>query len=121
MLFGWALPVVAEVWLDCQMSYGGETQTVKITPVADPYTVPSVDVAGRFRFKPVLVGHGAQVQYVSLYVYAVTERQPVLVQQVTYRPPFPVSPQGLTGRQHVYAGPLERELIYNCTLSGVAP
>ena len=44
------------------------------------YAVPSVDVAGRFRFKPVVVGQGAEVKHVSLYVYVETERQPLLIQ-----------------------------------------
>ena len=104
--------------LDCELTYGGETQRVSAFAVEDPYPVPAVDVAGRFRFKPVLVGQGAQLRHVSLYVYAHTERQPVLIQQATYRPPFAPA---LTGRQHLYAGPLERELIYSCQLVGVAP
>lgn len=112
----------ADARLECELTYGGDTQTLSVAPVADPYPVPPVDVAGRFRFKPVVVGQGAAVSYVSLYVYVDTERQPVLVQQATYLPPFPVGgPLALTGRQHLYAGPLERELIYSCTLSGVAP
>jgi hypothetical protein len=98
---------------------------VSASPVDSAYAVPSVDVAGRFRFKPVVVGQGAEVKHVSLYVYVETERQPLLIQQVTYLPPFTppahTGPIGLTGRQHLYAGPVERELIYSCTLSGVAP
>lgn len=110
----------ADARLECELTYGGDTQTLSVKPVEDPYPVPSVDVAGRFRFKPVLVGQGGRLQHVSLYVYAETERQPVLIQQATYLPPFPAS-GALTGRQHLYAGPMERELIYSCTLSGVAP
>ncbi len=121
---GVAGPAFASARLDCELTYGGDTQRVTAQPVTDPYTVPSVDVAGRFLFKPVLVGAGANVSHVSLYVYVDTERQPVLIQQATYRPPFAASAQSgpiaLTGRQHLYAGPVERELIYSCHLTGVA-
>ncbi len=122
---GCAASVWAQARLDCQLGYGGDTQIVSASPVDSAYAVPSVDVAGRFRFKPVVVGQGAEVKHVSLYVYVETERQPILIQQVTYLPPFAppahTGPIGLTGRQHLYAGPVERELIYSCTLSGVAP
>ena len=122
---GISASAVASARLDCELTYGGDTQKLSVSPVSDPYAVPSVDVAGRFRFKPVLVGQGASVSHVSLYVYLDTERQPILIQQATYRPPFAPpaqsGPIALTGRQHLYAGPVERELIYSCSLSGVAP
>lgn len=119
-LAAWGTSVWAEARLDCELTYGGETQMVSASPVEDPYLVRSIDVAGRFRFKPVLVGKGTQLQHVSLYVYADNAGQPVLVQQATYLPPFSAN-AALTGRQHLYAGPLERELIYSCFLSGLVP
>ena len=111
--------------VQCDLTYAGATQTVVARPVADPYTVPSVDVRGRFRFKPVVVGSPGQIERVNLYVYLQTPTQPVLVQQAKYLPPFDGPPDGrplrLTGEQRVYAGPLERELIYNCQLLRGAP
>lgn len=109
--------------LRCDVTYAGSTQTVEARAVADPYPVASVDIAGRFRFKAVMVGQGAQVDYIKLYTYLETARQPVLIQQATYRPPFMVTsvPDGLTGDQRVYGGPKERELIYRCTLQDVTP
>ena len=91
--------------------------------VSDPYPVPSVDIGGRFYFKPVMVGQGAQVEYIKLYTYLDTRRQPVLVQQASYHAPFAhsASPTLLTGEQTVIAGPVERELQYRCTLQGVQP
>lgn len=106
--------------LQCEMTYAGSTQTLQTAPVADPYTVASVDVGGRFWFKAVMVGAANQVDYIKLYAYLDTRRQPVLVQQVTYLPPF-VQGRSLTGQQFVYAGPVERELQYQCTLTGEAP
>lgn len=109
--------------LRCDVTYAGSTQTIDTRSVADPYPVASVDIAGRFRFKAVMVGQGARVDYIKLYTYLDTARQPVLLQQATYRPPFMVTsvPDGLTGEQRVYGGPKERELIYRCTLQEVTP
>ena len=113
-------PLQAAPLLRCQLTYAGSTQLLEATPVADPYRVRSVGVGGRFRFKAVVVGTASQVNYVKLYAYLETKQQPVLVQQATYLPPFATG-QTLTGQQFLYAGPVERELQYNCSLSGMAP
>ncbi len=116
-----AAPLVqAAPLLQCEMRYAGSTQTLQTAPVGDPYPVQSVDVGGRFRFKAVMVGNATQVEYIKLYAYVDTRRQPVLVQQATYLPPF-VRGTTLTGRQFVYAGPVERELQYECTLTEAKP
>lgn len=109
--------------LRCDVTYAGSTHPVEARAVADPYPVASVDIAGRFRFKAVMVGQGAQIDYIKLYTYVQTPRQPVLIQQATYRAPFMVTnvSDGLTGEQRVYGGPKEREMIYRCTLQEVAP
>ncbi len=109
--------------LHCDVTYAGSTQTIEAMPVADPYPVASVDIGGRFWFKPVMVGQGSRVDYVKLYAYVDTASQPVLIQEIKYLPPFAIAPQNLslTGEQHLYAGHLERELIYNCALQGVQP
>ncbi|MEN9843542.1 MAG: hypothetical protein RLZZ612_1371 [Pseudomonadota bacterium] len=109
--------------LRCELSYAGATQTVHATPVADPYDVASVDIGGRFRFKPVMVGAGHHIAYIKLYTYLDTRHQPVLVQVVRYLPPFATpatdkSEVNLTGLQFLYAGPVERELQYQCFLQG---
>lgn len=106
--------------LRCEMTYAGSTQTLQTTPVADPYPVQSVDVGGRFHFKAVMLGDATQVESIKLYAYINTRRQPVLVQQATYLPPF-VRGSTLTGKQFVYAGPQERELQYQCALQEVTP
>ncbi|HEY8908067.1 MAG TPA: hypothetical protein VIM63_18770 [Rhodoferax sp.] len=124
--FGMAQPAPALPLLRCAVTYAGSTQTIEATPVTDPYPVASVDIGGRFWFKPVVVGQGSRVDYVKLYAYLDTASQPLLIQEVKYLPPFtvvlsPTSPASLTGEQHLYAGHLERELIYNCSLQGVQP
>lgn len=109
--------------LRCELTYAGSTHVVQATPVADPYPVASVDIGGRFLFKAVMVGDAERVDYIKLYAYLDARRQPVLLQQATYRPPFPGAgqPTLLTGEQHLYGGPVERELIYHCTLQGGQP
>ena len=121
---GWS-PVWAVTVLQCQVTYAGTTETVVAMPTEDPYRVAGVDIAGRFRYKPVLGGQGAQLGHLSIYVYWQTQRQPVLIQQAKYWPPYPSpGPDGrvaLTGEQRLYAGPMERELVYQCALMEVAP
>jgi hypothetical protein len=119
--------LLAAPLLRCNVTYAGASQTIEASPVSDPYPVTSVDISGRFRFKAVMVGNAAQIDRIVLYAYfnapAAAGRQPILVQQVKYLPPFKasVSPYPLTGEQRLYAGTAERELIYSCTLQGVAP
>jgi hypothetical protein len=109
--------------LSCQVTYAGTSHTVLARPVADPYPVPLVDIGGRFWFKAVMVGDAGKVQRILLYAYQDAKPHPVLVHQAKYLPPYPRTPQpwAITGQQHVYAGPLERELIYSCTLEGLTP
>lgn len=111
--------------LTCQVTYAGATQTVLARPVSEPYSVPSVDIGGRFWFKPVMVGDAKRIERISLYAYLDDTPQPLLIHQAKYLPPYPV-PQAaqalaLTGQHHLYAGPLERELIYSCSLEGATP
>lgn len=118
-----SLPALAAPLLRCQVSYAGTTHGVETRPVADPYPVPSVDIGGRFRFKAVMVGDAARIDYIKLYAYLDASRQPILIQEAKYLPPFQVStaPYRLTGEQYLYGGPVERELVYSCTLEGVSP
>ena len=107
--------------LQCQVTYAGTTHTVLADPVQDPYPVPSVDIGGRFRFKPIVVGTAQRVDRVLIYAYLVDGAQALPIHQAKFLPPFSASPQSLTGQQHLYAGPLERELMYSCTLQGATP
>jgi hypothetical protein len=122
-----AVTVPSTVWaaarLHCDVTYAGTTHAIDTHPVTDPYPVPSIDIGGRFWFKAVMVGQDTRVDYVKLYAYIDTRKQPLLIQEAIYLPPFPTtsSPYSLTGQQHLYAGPVERELQYICTLQGVQP
>ena len=114
---------IAAPLLRCSVAYAGSIQIIETRPVADPYPVASVDIGGRFRFKAVMVGDKAHVDYIKLYAYLDASRQPMLVQEAKFLPPFKATstPYLLTGEQHLYAGPVERELLYSCTLEGVQP
>lgn len=111
----------AQPELRCEVTYAGTTHVLKAQPVQDPYSVEAVDIGGRFLFKMVMVGRETQLAYINLYVYLQQEPRPVIVQEVKYLPPFRNTPKpfGFTGEQHVYAGPIERELIYRCGLRGL--
>jgi hypothetical protein len=115
--------VLAAPLVRCEVTYAGVSQIVEARLTADPYSVQSADIGGRFWFKPVMVGTSERIEHITLYAYLGTPRQPVPIAQATYRPPFPrsVTPWEFTGEQHLYAGPSERELIYRCTLQEVEP
>lgn len=127
-LFAAALPGAAQAapLLRCRIDQGGDTRMLDVAPVADPYTVAAVDINGRFRFKAVVIGDATHVDYVKLYVYVHTARQPLLIHQTTYLSPQPganayTSPAALTGINQVYSPQLERELQYACALLESAP
>ena len=109
--------------LRCEVTYAGHTHVLVAQPVSDPYAVDAVDIGGRFFFKAVMMGRTAKLDHILIYVYLHQEPRPLIVQQLKYLPPFTASAQPylLTGEQHVYAGPVERELIYRCWLGGVSP
>jgi hypothetical protein len=109
--------------LHCQVRYASETVRIDARPVADPYTVPSQDIGGRFRFKAVMVGSGSQVDHIALYAYDMAVRgAPTLIHEVVHKPPFASNPvvPGLTGWNHVYSAYLGREMVYGCALEGAA-
>lgn len=107
--------------LRCDVTYAGTTHVVQATPGADPYTAPSVEIGGRFRFKAVLLGSERRIDAINLYAYLDARRQPILIHQAKYLPPYrkTVAPYALTGHNYLYASDVERELQYSCTLQGV--
>ena len=113
----------AQPMLRCEVTYAGTTHVIQATPTTDPYAVEPVDIAERFLFKVVLSTTGEHLDHALIYVYLQQTPRPVLLQQAKYFGPFKSSKQAylLTGEQHVYGGPIERELIYQCWLSGIKP
>ena len=109
--------------LRCEVTYAGSTQVIETRPAADAYGVKPVDIAGRFLFKVVMSAPKGKLNYVLIYTYLQQEPRPLLLQQAKYFAPVKQStrPFLLTGEQHIYGGPIERELIYRCDLQGVKP
>jgi hypothetical protein len=90
--------------------------------VSDPYTVTSVNLADRFRFKAVVLGDDTRVDLINLYVSYQTERQPMILQHAKYVAPLTqITPDrhALTGRVALYSPFLGKELIYSCALHEV--
>ena len=109
--------------LRCEVTYAGATQVIEASPVSDAYEVKPVDIAGRFLFKVVMSAPNGKLNHVLIYTYLQQEPRPLLLQQAKYFPPFKpgTRPYLLTGEQHIYGGPVERELIYRCDLQGFKP
>ncbi|HXA46525.1 MAG TPA: hypothetical protein VNW52_02760, partial [Burkholderiaceae bacterium] len=104
--------------LRCELTYAGSTHIVNTMVGGDPYKTESVDVDGRFRFKTVILGTAQKIDAIKLYAYYETSRQPILIEEAKYLPPFANSdsPYALTGLHMLYAPPLGRELQYGCAL-----
>jgi hypothetical protein len=110
--------------LRCQIDQGGSTRMLEFAPVSDPYLVKAQDINGRFRFKAVVIGDAHHVEYIKLYSYSQTRRQPVLLHVAKYMAPVALPPaafDALTGHQYLYSPQREREMQYGCALIEVAP
>ena len=104
--------------LHCEVTYAGNTHRLEAAIGGDPYTTESIDIDGRFRFKTVILGTAQKIEAIKLYAYYETRKQPVLIEEAKYLPPFANSdsPYALTGLHMLYAPPLGRELQYGCAL-----
>ena len=114
----------SEPLLRCQIIQGGRTIELEARPIQDPYSVPLQDINGRFLFKMMVVGNAQLVDYIKLYAYDSSGRQPVLVQYAKYLRPRAGATENdasLTGVQTVYSAWLEREMQYQCALIGAQP
>jgi hypothetical protein len=130
MRFRWWLlavffPVMAQAspQLRCHFEVNAEQFEYSFNPVADPYTVTSVNLADRFRFKAVVLGNDSRVDLINLYVSYQTERQPMLLQHTKFVEPIAQAlpkPDALTGRVALYSPFLGKELLYGCALHEVA-
>jgi hypothetical protein len=118
-------PLASACQLSCDVTYAGATQHIAICPTQEPYQIAAIHIGERFQFKGIHVKEGHLNPRIGIYVYLETQTSPLLLQHVVVRPPYPAAPAGasvdLLGEQHLYAGPLERELIYRCALSQDTP
>jgi hypothetical protein len=130
MRFRWWLLAVffsvmaqASPQLRCHFEVNAEQFEYSFNPVADPYTVTSVNLADRFRFKAVVLGNDSRVDLINLYVSYQTERQPMVLQHTKFVEPIAQAlpkPDALTGRVALYSPFLGKELLYGCALHEVA-
>ena len=111
--------------LTCHVTYAGETQKIEVCPTFDPYGQEAVNIGHRFLFKAVHVNDKNLNPRIGIYVYFGDKQSPLLIQHVQIRPPSAKLQNGdtvdLIGEQHLYAGPLERELIYRCVAGKKMP
>ena len=119
-------PVVAQAApeLLCHFEVNAERSVHRFVPVSDPYTVGSVNLADRFRFKAVVLGNDMRVDVINVYVSYQTERHPMLLQHVKFVAPVAQvqpTPDALTGRVALYSPFLGKELQYGCALHEVVP
>lgn len=107
--------------LRCYLSYAGQTQLISSRLQTDPYLIQSEDIQGRFRFKAVMIGNHDKPDYIKLYAYFQGSGGDVLVHQASYSGPFKFTETEttFTPLNKIYAGPLERELDYHCSLQKV--
>ena len=123
-LLAWtSLTTWASASLQCDVSYAGTTYKLNAKPALDVYTVQPIEIGGRFFFKMILTETDRKLDQVLIYVYLDQKPRPILLQQAKYKGPFSPSLDStpLTGQQHLYGGPVERELIYSCSLSTSTP
>jgi hypothetical protein len=123
-LLGCCAAVDASPVLRCHFEVNAERVEHSFLPVSEPYEVPSVNLANRFRFKAVVLGDQTRVDLINLYVSYQTQRQPMLLQHVKFVAPVAQThpmPESLTGRVALYSPFLGKELLYSCALHEVQP
>ena len=100
----------------CHIIYGGENFTVVAQPAVDPYRVEGHKIGRYFEFKAAYVTAPADLAAISLYVYATSSGESVLVHEVKYPADIvPVTSQwGFTGLHYVYEPSKSSELQYWC-------
>jgi len=119
-LIAWAAAceaAAAAEQLVCEVTYGGETQTVRAAPVASPYAVPPTTVGSYFLFRPVFERPPKGAASLKLYTYADRDGGPVPIHVAEFA--WPVRRQGahgFTGLQRVYEPVRDGELEYWCTM-----
>ncbi|MFZ6863143.1 hypothetical protein ACO0K7_10985 [Undibacterium sp. Ji67W] len=104
--------------LRCYATYAGATQVIETQLSDNPYQIEAVDIGGRFKFKTEMNGHQKTINYIKIYAYFQTSHGDVPIHEASYYPPFQLHTEiiALTPFNRLYAGPLERELQYHCTL-----
>ncbi|MEO8063133.1 MAG: hypothetical protein ABI821_10325 [Pseudomonadota bacterium] len=102
--------------IDCHIIYGGENFSVVAQPTGDPYRVTGQKIGRYFEFKASYVTKPAEVAAISLYVYATSGGESVLIHQAKFAAGIinAAAPWGFTGFNYVYEPSKSSELQYWC-------
>jgi hypothetical protein len=125
MKFAWLLVtcLAAPAFADsvtCHIIYGGENFPVVARPTDDPYSVKGQKIGRYFEFKVAYVTSPTDLSAISVYVYATSSGESVLIHQAKYPVTVtnPAAPWGFTGFNYVYEPSKSSELQYWCEKAG---
>ena len=110
-----ATPSLADT-ATCHIIYGGENFTVSAQPTGDPYAVRGEKIGRYFEVKVSYVTQPADLAALSVYVYATSSGESVLIHQAKYRADVQNAPGpwGFTGFHYVYEPSKSSEIQYWC-------
>lgn len=122
-----SLPAKAEKipQLTCDLSYAGSVHHIKANIIDNPYLAEIHDIGGRFSFKAVMLGKAGKLSTIKLYAYLQGRDKDFPIHEAIFLAPFPLSNGqankafALTPINHLYAGEVERELMYQCFLQWI--
>jgi hypothetical protein len=105
--------------VNCHIIYGGENFSVMAEPTADPYRVAGQKIGRYFEFKAAYVTEPADLAAISVYVYATSSGESVLIHQAKFAANVSHgnAPWGFTGFNYVYEPSKSSELQYWCEKS----
>jgi hypothetical protein len=114
-----AAPVFADS-ATCHVIYGGENFSVSAQPTSDPYSVRGEKIGRYFEVKVAYVAAPADLAALSIYVYATSSGESVLIHQAKYPADVKNSAGswGFTGLNYVYEPSKSSELQYWCEKTG---
>jgi hypothetical protein len=110
-----ASPALADA-VHCHIIYGGENFPVIASATGDPYRAAGQKIGRYFEFKAVYVTKPEGVAAISLYVYATSSGESVLIHQAKFQAGITntAGPWGFTGFNYVYEPSKSSELQYWC-------
>jgi len=104
----------------CHIVYGGENFAVVAQPTDDPYSVKGQKIGRYFEFKVAYVTAPADLAATSIYVYATSSGESVLIHHAKYPATIANGPAnnsarfGFSGFNYVYEPSKSSELQYWC-------
>jgi hypothetical protein len=100
----------------CHIIYGGENFSVIAQPSSDPYRVTGQKIGRYFEFKAAYIKGPAGFAAISLYVYATSSGESVLIHQAKFAAEITnaAAPWGFSGFNYVYEPSKSSELQYWC-------